>query len=140
MDDLITRLFGMAIGAALVFWYLSVRKSSSKVSFYYFVLAIVCIFLGLTSGVGIVIIVYTAFACLFVLTSVVHLMAKDDEKSEKDVLDWTTSLLVLMWVTGVLTLGMDYASTKKAFDPLIIGMVGAFLANVFRPRGEGSAA
>ena len=88
----------------------------------------------------IVIIVYTAFACLFILTSVVYLMARNHERSEKDVLDWTTSLLVLMWVTGILTLGMDYASTKKAFDPLIIGMVSAFLANVFRLRGEGSAA
>ena len=140
MDELFGRLFGMAIGAALVFWYLSVRKSPSKVSFYYFVLAILCIFLGITSGVEIAIVVYTAFACLFVLTSVVHLIVTDDEKSEKDVSDWTTSMLVLMWVTGVLTLGMDYASTKKAFDPLIIGMVGAFLTNIFRPRGEGSAA
>ena len=119
---------------------LEVRSIGSKVSFYYFVLAILCIFLGITSGVEIVIIVYTAFACLFILTSVVHLMARNHERSEKDVLDWTTSLLVLMWVTGVLTLGMDYASTKKAFDPLIIGMVGAFLANVFRPRDKGSAA
>ena len=140
MDDLIERLMRMTIGAALGFWYLSVRRSPAKVSFYFFALAIICVLLGLTSDVGIVIIVYTAFAGLFILSTIVHLMARNDEKSVKDVSDWTTSLLVLMFGTSALTLGMDYPNTKKAFDPLIIGIVAAFLAYVFRPRGDGSAA
>ena len=140
MDDLIERLVGMTIGAALGFWYLSVRRSPAKVSLYFFPLAIICVLLGLTSDVGIVIIVYTAFAGLFILSTVVHLMARNDEKSVKDVSDWTTSLLVLMWGTSALTLGMDYPNTKQVFDSLIIGVVAAFLAYVFRSRGDGTAA
>ena len=134
MEELLSQLLGMVIGGALGSWYLTVRKFSSKLSLYHFVLAAICLLLGLTSGVETVKIVYTAFASLFILISAVYLKIKDNRKSAEDADVWTTALMMLMWITSVLTLGMDYANTKFALNPLIIGMAGAFLSSLFRQR------
>ena len=124
----------MAIGGALVFWYHTVRRSPIRLSRFHFALAIICLLLGLTSGVEIVKIVYTVFASLFVLIAIVYLMIKNDAQSEADVDTWTTALTVLMWITGILTLGMDYANTKYALNPIIIGMAAAFFSYIYRQR------
>ena len=81
-------------------------------------------------------VVYTAFACVFILISAVYLMTKGNEKSAEDAEVWTTALAVLMWVTGVLTLGMDYPNTRSGLDPLIIGMAASLFSYVFRKRGN----
>ena len=134
MEELFSKLLGMAIGGALGFWYRTVKEFPSKVSLFHFTLAIICLILGLTSGVGIVKVVYIAFAGLFVLIAIVYLMIKDNVQSEADVDAWTTALTVLMWITGVLTLGMDYANTKRALNPLIIGMAASLFSYIFRQR------
>ena len=126
----------MAIGGALGFWYRTVMKFPSKVGLFHFTLAIICLLLGLTSDVETVKVVYTAFACVFILISAVYLMMKDTEKSTEDVEVWTTVLAVLMWITGVLTLAMDYPNTRSGLDPLVIGMAASFFAYVFRKRGN----
>ena len=136
MEELFFQLFGMAIGGALVFWYFAVRRFPVKLSLFHFALAAICLVLGLTSGVEIVKVVYTAFASLFVLIAIVYLMVKDSDQSEADVDAWTTALTVLMWITGVLTLGMDYAKTKHALNPLILGMAASFFSYIFRKRGD----
>ena len=126
----------MAIGGALGFWYRTVKKFPSKLSLFFFVLAVVCLLLGLTSGVETVKVVYTAFASVFILISAVYLITKDTEKSAEDAEVWTTALAVLMWITGVLTLAMDYPNTRSGLDPLIIGMAASLFSYVFRKRGN----
>jgi hypothetical protein len=134
VEDLFSQLFGMAIGGALVFWYHTVRRFPIRLSLFHFVLAIICLLLGFTSGVEIVKVVYIAFASLFVLIATMYLMIKNDARSDADVDTWTTALTVLMWITGVLTLGMDYANTKHALNPLIIGMAASLFSYIFRQR------
>ena len=134
MEELFSQLFGMAIGGALGFWYYTVRRFPSKVSLWHFTLAIICLLLGLTSDVEIVAIVYIGFASVFILVAAVCRMTRGNARSETDVDVWTTALAVLMWITGVLTLGMDYANTKHALNPLIIGMTASFLSYIFRQR------
>ena len=136
VEDLFSQLFGMATGGALVFWYHTVRRFPIRLSLFHFVLAIICLLLGFTFGVEIVKVVYTAFASLFVLIATVYLMIKNDARSEADVDTWTTALTVLMWITGVLTLGMDYANTKHALNPLIIGMAASLFSYIFRKRSR----
>lgn len=136
MEDLFSQLFGMAIGGALGFWYFTVRRFPVRLSLFHFALAAVCLLLGLTSGVEIVKIVYISFASLFVLIGTVYRMIKGNEQSKAAVDVWTTTLAILMWITGVLTLGMDYANTKHALNPLILGMAASFFSYVFRKRED----
>ena len=124
----------MVIGGGLVFWYHTVRRFPIRLSLFHFALAIICLLLGLTSGVEIVKVVYTAFASLFVLIAIVYLMIKNEAQSQADVDTWTTALTVSMWITGVLTLGMDYTNTKHALNPLIIGLAASLFSYIFRQR------
>ena len=134
MEELLPELFGIAIGGGLVFWYHTVKRFPIKLSLFHFALATICLLLGFTSGVEIVKVVYTAFAGLFVLIATVYLMIKNNEQSEADVNTWTTALTVFMWITGVLTLGMDYANTKHALNPLIIGLAASLFSYIYRQR------
>ena len=111
--DLFSELFGMVIAAVLIFWYHTVKRFPSQLSFFHFVLAVAFLFLGLRSGVETVKIVYTAFASLLVLISTVYLMPGENEKSSEDAEVWTNGLTLLMFGTGILTLGMDYTNTKS---------------------------
>ena len=138
MVELFSQLLGMGIGGALGLWYHTVKRFPSKVSLWHFTLAIGFLLIGLASGVEIVKLVYTAFACVFIFLSAICLMTRDNGKDETDVVVWTGALAVLMWITGVFTLWTDYANTKEALNPLIIGMAASMLSYVFRQRGGGA--
>ena len=140
MVELFSKLLGMAIGGALGFWFHTVRRFPSKVSLWHFTLAIGFLLIGLTSGVEIVKLVYTAFASVFILISAMCLMTRDNERYKTDVVVWTDALAILVWITGVFTLWMDYTNTKEALNPLIIGMTASMLSYVFRQRGGRSRA
>ena len=136
MIELFGQLIGMTVGGALGFWYHTVKRFPSQLSLFHFALAIAFLLLGLTSGVETVKVVYTAFASLLILISAVYLIPKENEKSSEDAEVWTNGLTLLMFGTGILTLGMDYANTKPRLDSLIIGVFGAVLLYVFRQRDD----
>ena len=136
MVELFGQLIGMTVGGALGFWYHTVKRLPSQLSLFHFTLAIAFLLLGLTSGVETVKVVYTAFASLLILISTMYLMPGRNEKSSEDAEVWTNCLTLLMFGTGILTLGMDYANTKPRLHSLIIGIVGGVLSYVFRQRDD----
>ena len=86
------------------------------------------------STVETVIVVCGAFACLFTLVGAVHLITNDYEKYNKDARIWVDSMMLLMAVTGIWMLAMDYPNTKPMLHSFIIGFAAAFLAYIFDSR------
>jgi len=72
--------------------------------------------------------------CHFTLIGVVHLITNDSEKYEKDPKIWVNSMSLLIGITGVLALVMDYPNTKSILHPIIIGFATGFLGGIFDMR------
>lgn len=99
-----------------------------------FILAIVFIFSMFITTVEIVSVFYGALGCQFTMIGAVHLITNDREKFEKDPRVWTNSMSLLMGITGILAMVMDYPNTKSTLYLLIISFATGFLGLLLDPR------
>ena len=111
----------------------NLRMSPIKVSVYNFILAMLFAFL-IMSPVWTEKIIGVAFACQFTLAGAVHLIVNDRNAYKKDAKIWINTMTVLMTITSILMLVMDYSHTKSILHAFIIGSVAGALGVIFDPR------
>ena len=105
-----------------------------KVSIYNFILAVLFTFMMLAPTTGIEKVIGGAFACQFTLAGAVHLIINDRDEYKKEAKIWINSMTVLMGITSVLMLVMDYPNTKWILRPLIVGFATGFFGGLLDPR------
>ena len=135
--ELFTRLFNIVLVGAIGYWYWKVHKPEAypfKVSIYNFVFAIGCALVIFSPFAETSKIVSVVFACHFAFMGVVPLITNDYEKYKKDAEPLLILMTVLIAVTGIFVLAMDYPSTKHMFNSLIIGIAIAVVSGWFAHR------
>ena len=99
-----------------------------------FIFAIIFIFSMFIITVEIEKVFCGALGCQFTMIGAVHLITNDREKFEKDPKIWVNSMSILMGITGILAMLMDYPNTKSTLYLLIIGFATRVLGSVLDPR------
>lgn len=137
MNELFPQLIGVVVTLLTAYCFTKahdLKMSPFTVSVYNFVLVILFISVGLVSTVEIVIVLFWALACHFTLVGSIHLMTNDAEKYKKDAKVWINSMTLLIGITGILALAMDYSNTKSVLHPLAIGFTGGFIGTMLNSR------
>ena len=138
MKELFPELIQLVISISVAYclWQAhNLRMSPIKVSVYNFILAIVFALL-LISPVGTLKVIGGAFACQFTLAGAVHLNINDRNVYKKDAKIWINSMALLMGITSILMLVMDYSHTKSILHAFVIGFVAGVLGGIFDMRRE----
>ena len=138
MIELFPKLIGVIITLLVAYCCFKSHESKSspfKASVYSFIIAIVFTLATLRPSLSEVeMIFFGAFACHFTLIGAVHLITNDCEKYEKDTKIWINSMTLLIVVTGVLLLLMDYPNTKSILHSLALGFTAGFFGVMLDPR------
>ena len=140
MEELFSQLIGVVITLSMAYCCFKAHESKSspvRASVCSFIAAVPCIFFVFISTVETVQTVQVfcgGLGCHFTLIGAVHLITDDCEKYEKDAKVWVNSMSLLIGITGVLALVMDYPSTKSILHPLIIGFATGFFGVMLDPR------
>ena len=135
MEDLFVSLFAIVFAAGLVHWYRKVNRadiSPVKASLFYFAVAIAFIFVMLWHPSETIKVFSVLFASYQIFVATVHLITNDSEKYQRETSVWVDGMLGLIAETGVLTLAMDYSSTKPLLNPMLLGFAGGMIPVLFR--------
>lgn len=111
----------------------NLRISPFKVSVYNFILGIMFASM-LMAPVGTLKVIGGAFACQFALAGAVHLIVNDRNAYKKDAKIWINSMTLLMGITSILMLVMDYPHTKSVLHAFVIGFVAGVLGGIFEMK------
>lgn len=139
MEELFPELIGVVVTLLTAYCFTKAHDlgmSPFRVSVYNFVLVILFIFMGLASAVDIVTILCWALACHFILVGSIHLITNDSEKYKQDARVWINSMTLLIGITGVLMLAIDYPNTKSVLHPLAIGFTAGFIGTLLNSRKD----
>ena len=134
MVELFTRLSHMVLMGAIGYWYWKVSRPEAypfKTSIYNFIFAIGCILAMFSTLAETSRFVAGAFACHFAFMGTVHLITNDYEKYKKDAESLIHSMTLLIAVSGILVLILDYPNTKQMLHAFIIGFATAIVGGWF---------
>ena len=139
MNALFPELIGVVVTVLTAYCFLKahdLRMSPFKVSFCNFILVILFIFGAFVSTVEMEKVVCSALACHFTLAGSIHLITNDAEKYKQGAKVWINSMTLLIAITGILLLWLDYPNTKSTLHSLAIGFTGGFVGEMFLSRAS----
>ena len=139
MNALFPKLFGVVVTILTAYCILKahdLKMSPFKVSVYNFILVILFILLAFGHTVETEKVVWSALACHFTMAGLIHLITNDAEKYKQGAKVWINSMTLLIVITGILLLWLDYPNTKSTLHSLAIGFTSSFVGEMFLSRAS----
>ena len=137
MAELLPKLISVVVTLSIAYCCLKAHESKSspvRACICSFIVAIAFILSMFISTVEIERVFCGGLGCHFTMIGAVHLITNNCEKYEKDPKVWVNSMSLLIGITGILALVMDYPNTKSTLHLLIIGFATGFFGAILDPR------
>lgn len=115
------------------------KVSPIYVSFSFFSFGLLTFWLCLKSAVPATKIFSCAVGCHFFWIGTVYMIKNDHKTYHEDAVVWIAFMTLLMSLTGILLLFMDYSNTKWTLTPFLLAFLGSLIRSwqkVWRSRKD----